>query len=140
MTKKKRKDNETNPSMVSFSFCVLETADQTGRTKRSQFAPRVSVNVKRSQSGPTRWDANTHQCFSLCSAYGPLPSGEGAQHDFGTCSKLHAHVFFFKILFFFCTTKQIQKKNRETELDMCVSSTYCRAACMLHAVVQFART
>lgn len=43
------------------------------------------------------------------------------------------------IFSFFCTTKQIQKK-RETELDTCVSSTYCRAACMLHAVVQFART
>lgn len=49
-------------------------------------------------------------------------------------SKLHAH--------FFMKQKQIvqREKKRPTELHTCVISTYCRPACMLHAVVQFART
>lgn len=49
-------------------------------------------------------------------------------------------VFLEIIFFFFFVRRNRYRKKRETELDTCVSSTYCRAACMLHAVVQFART
>lgn len=58
------------------------------------------------------------------------------------CTYVCFFVLFFLeiIIFFFFVRRNRYRKKRETELDTCVSSTYCRAACMLHAVVQFART
>lgn len=111
--------NKIKRQTHQWSHSVLFPSKQKGQTSLC-----VSVNVNCSQPGPTRRDADTHQCFILCWAYRPLPPGEGAQHDFGTRSKLHAHMFvflfcFFLIFVFFFVQRNRYRKKRNWARYVC---------------------
>lgn len=118
--REKKKTIESNLPMFSFSRV-------SKRTERTYFFVSL-CECETWPTRPTRRDADTHQCSIVCWAYRALRPGEGAQHDFGTRSKLHAHALCLLVIFWggwgiifffpFCMTKQIQKK-REPQLDMC---------------------
>lgn len=124
-----------------WSHSVLFPSKQKGRTSLC-----VSVNVKRSQPGrpvgtptPTSASSSVGPTGPSHQAKGPSMTSELVPSCMHICL-FFCFVFLEIIIFFFFVRRNRYRKKRETELDTCVSSTYCRAACMLHAVVQFART